>query len=217
MQDMRSYAFAALITLAVVAPAWGARGPGGDDAFLGRWDITARGTNSGIPRICWLEVRRDRGVLKGRFNAGGGAVFDLPQISIENGLIVFQYPGSNAEQVWKATLKNAELVGTALVKGQNLSWTGVRGPVWPITPPKRKPGKAMDLFNGKDLSGWLCQGPPRPLGWFVQDGILIMRARAPVTSTPEKNSTISIFMWSSTWIRGAIAGSTSVAGMRFRF
>jgi hypothetical protein len=64
------------------------------------------------------------------------------------------------------------LVGTALINGETLSWSGVRAPVWPASPPKRKPGKPLDLFNGKDVSGWLCQDPRRPMGWFVKDGIL---------------------------------------------
>jgi hypothetical protein len=64
-------------------------------------------------------------------------------------------------------------VGTALVNGETLSWSGVRAPVWPVTPPRRKPGKPIDLFNGKDVSGWLCQDPRRPMGWFVKDGILM--------------------------------------------
>ena len=177
---MHSRAFVALLMLAFIAPAWvlsASASPGSDDAFLGRWDITAMGTKSGLPRNCWLELRRDEGVLKGSFNAGGGAVFDLPQVAIENGELTFQYqqgnPPKQTQQVWKATMKSARLQGTALVNGQTLSWSGVRGPVWPATPPKRKPGKPIDLFNGKDVSGWLCQDPHHPMGWFVKDGILM--------------------------------------------
>jgi hypothetical protein len=177
---MRSRAFAALLMLAVIAPAWPVSAfasPAGEDAFLGRWDITARGSQSGRPRICWLELRRDDGVLKGRFNAGGGAVFDLPQVTIERGELKFQYPQGEppkeTQQVWAATVKDARLVGTAHVNGETLSWSGVRGPVWPATLSRRKPGKPIDLFNGKDVSGWLCQDPRRPMGWFVKDGILM--------------------------------------------
>jgi hypothetical protein len=175
---MRSRAFAALLMLAGIAPAWpvsASASPAGEDAFLGRWDITATGPQSGLPRNCWLELRRDDGVLKGRFNAGGGAVFDLPQVAIERGELKFQYPRGEREtqQVWQATVKGGRLVGTALVNGETLSWSGLRGPVWPATPPRRKPGKPIDLFNGKDVSGWLCQDPRRPMGWFVKDGILM--------------------------------------------
>jgi len=177
---MLSRAFAALLIFAVVAPAWPVSAfasPAGEDAFLGRWDITATGSQSGLPRNCWLELRRDDGALKGRFNAGGGAVFDLPQVAIERGELKFQYPQGKppnaTQQVWQATVKNARLVGSAHVNGETLSWSGERGPVWPATPPRRRPGKPIDLFNGKDVSGWLCQDPRRPIGWFVKDGILM--------------------------------------------
>ena len=177
---MRSGTYAALLMLAVIVPGWpvsAAASPAGEDSFLGRWDITATGSQPGRPRNCWLELRRDDGVLKGRFNAGGGAVFDLPQVTIERGELKFQYPQGEppkeTQQVWQATVKGARLVGTALVNGETLSWSGVRGPVWPATPPRRKPGKPIDLFNGKDVSGWLCQDPRRPMGWFVKDGILM--------------------------------------------
>lgn len=149
--------------------------PPGDDAFTGRWDVTATGSKSGQQRFCWLELRNDNGTLKGRFNPGGGAVFDLPQVSIQNGELKFQYPQwkSQTPQVWKATIKNGRLEGTALVEGETFSWSGVRGPVWPATPPARKPGKPIDLFNGNDVSGWLCQEKHHAMGWLVKDGILM--------------------------------------------
>jgi hypothetical protein len=148
-----------------------------DDAFLGRWDITATGSASSRPRICWLELRRDGATLAGRFNSGGGAVFDLPQVSIKNGELTFQYPRDDDQdhspQIWRATMKDARLHGTAVADGKSLTWSGVRGPVWPSTPPQRKPGKPIDLFNGKDVSGWLGQVPGRPLGWSAKEGILV--------------------------------------------
>ena len=95
---MFSRAFAALLMAGVIVPAWpvsASASPAGEDAFLGRWDITATGSQSGRPRFCWLELRREDGALKGRFNAGGGAVFDLPQVAIERGELKFQYPQGN--------------------------------------------------------------------------------------------------------------------------
>ncbi len=173
-----------LILLAVIFIPLGllrAADSSGDDAFLGRWDIMATGTRSGLPRICWLELRREGGVLKGRFNAGGGAVFDLPQVMISNGQLGFQYPGGRpphqSPQVWQATMKDGRLVGMALVNGQTLPWTGERAPVWPAAPPAVKPGEPIELFDGKDVSGWLCQDPHHPMGWFVKDGILMNEGR----------------------------------------
>jgi hypothetical protein len=175
---MRSRAFAALLVLGITAAGLqlvATPKPPAENPYLGRWDITATGSPSGLPRNCWLEIKQESGVLKGRFNQGGGAVFDLPAVAIEKGELRFQYPEGENEtpQVWQAVWKSARLVGTAHVEGKTLSWIGVRGPVWPATPPQRKPGKPIDLFNGKDTSNWLCQNPHRPMGWSVKDGILM--------------------------------------------
>jgi len=178
---MRS-SFLALLMLSVIAPWTAVRATansGGDDAFLGKWDITATGTKSGLPRICWLELRRDGGVLKGRFNSGGGAVFDLPQVAIQNGELSFQFPDGRpqTQHVWKGTLQGGRLKGTAVANGLTLTWSAVRAPVWPATAPKRTPGKPIDLFNGKDVSGWSCQDPHHPMGWSVKDGILMNQGK----------------------------------------
>ena len=173
---MRLRLFAAMLMLAFIMPAWSIGAfatSASDDAFLGRWDITATGAKSGMPANCWLELTRDGGALKGRFNPGGGAQFDLPQVSIEKSALTFQYPAGKTPAVWKGTMQAGRLQGTATMGSQILTWTGVRGPAWPATPPQRKPGKPIDLFNGKDVSGWLCQDPRRPMGWYVKDGILM--------------------------------------------
>ena len=151
-----------------------------DSAFLGRWDITVPATaETPRARYCWLEVTRTGGELKGRFNQGGGAVFDLAEVSIEGGKLTFAYPQgrppNQTKSVWTASVDGGKLVGTANLgpKDPARTWTGVRGPNWPKTLPKRTPGKPVDLFNGKDLSGWLGQNPGRPLKWNVVDGILV--------------------------------------------
>jgi hypothetical protein len=94
---MRSFGSKGLLMLAVIngwLADWVCGNPGDADHFLGRWDITATG-----PRFCWLELSREQGVLKGRFNAGGGAVFDLPVVAIERGQLTFQYPRGNPPNV----------------------------------------------------------------------------------------------------------------------
>jgi len=181
---MCSFGCKKLLTLAVIMAASQigvCENPGDVAPFLGRWDITATGPQTRLPRFCWLELRRDQGVLKGRFNAGGGAVFDLPEVAIESGELRFQYPRGNppnvVQQVWRATASDGRLEGTAEVNDQVLSWTGERGPVWPSSPQSRKPGRTIDLFNRKDLSGWLGQDPDRPLRWFVKDGILMNQSK----------------------------------------
>jgi hypothetical protein len=189
---MRSRAFTAILRLAFIAailPVSAFGGSKGDDVFLGRWDITATGSQSGRVRICWLELTRDNGALKGRFNSGSGAVFDVTRVSVENGELKFQYPPHpwehplkaggppNNQHEWQGTMKNGRLVGTAVVNGETLPWTGVRGPTWPATPPKRKPGKPIDLI-GNDLSGWLCQDNVSPSRWSIKDGIMMNEGKS---------------------------------------
>ena len=167
-----AFTFCSLVFMFNSVPAMSAAG---DDALLGRWDVTATSPKRQPPRFCWLELKKDGDVLKGRFNQGGGAVFDLPVVSIQGGKLKFQYPGDDAKEqnTWQASLKDGRLEGTATADGDKLTWNGVRGPVWPATPPARKPGKPIDLFNGKDVSGWRGQIPDRHLGWSVKDGILM--------------------------------------------
>ncbi len=167
----------ALAVLAMALPPAATLRAAGDDDFLRRWDITVPGKDGGRARYCWLEVTKEGGALKGRFNSGGGAQFPLTEISIEKGELKFQYPqGRPPDQlkvVWKAVAKGGKLEGTAeLGKDGARSWTAIRCPDWPKEIPKRKPGTPIQLFNGKDVSGWLGQIPGRELGWSVKDGIM---------------------------------------------
>ena len=61
---MRSHVFAAFLMLAVIAPAWpvsASASPEGDDAFLGRWDITATGSKSRAAEVLLAGVEARRG------------------------------------------------------------------------------------------------------------------------------------------------------------
>jgi len=214
---LSTFAKLSLLAVMVAAPPVAApASPANDDVFLGRWDITATGTPSGLPRNCWLELKREDGQLKGRFNAGGGAVFDLPQVAIEGGELKFQYGKPDNPQVWQGTAKGAGLTGTAHLGATTLAWTGERGPAWPATPPRRKPGKPIDLFNGNDVSNWLSQDPHRPMGWSVKDGILMNEGKGANNIYSRRNSTTSTSTSSSTWTRKATAAFIFGAGMKSR-
>ena len=56
-----------------------------DNAFLGKWDITATAADG--KRIYWLEVKNDGGQLTGWFLNRGGSVFKLPAITIQDGVM----------------------------------------------------------------------------------------------------------------------------------
>ncbi len=152
----------------------------GDDSFLGKWDITMPAAGRAGARALWLDVTLEDGMLKGLFQSGGGAAFPLPKITTSGGELEFQHQQRTRDRkeitvVYRAQIKEGRLEGTATY-GDNppRAFTGVRPPVWPEKPPARKPGKPVELFNGKDVSGWLAQGSGKPpKGWSVKDGILM--------------------------------------------
>ncbi|MGC8793695.1 MAG: 3-keto-disaccharide hydrolase, partial [Bryobacteraceae bacterium] len=86
-----------------------------------------------------------------------------------------------ARGVWTARLQGDKLVGLFRLPGQRpVSWIGERAPginerddgTW-------REGQPVELFNGKDLSGWIPVGRPGPPRWMVKDGILVNDAPAP--------------------------------------
>ncbi len=168
-----------VLSLLALAP----RTPAADraeDAFLGRWDLTISGGESGEIYPSWLEVTREGEALKARFVARTGSMFTVPDVAIENGELKFQFTrGTPATNItYRARLEQDRLKGTVTGAGPPRSWTGVRAPVSPKTLPAKKPGKPVALFNGQDLSGWLPQDPRHPLGWVVRGGLMDNQGRA---------------------------------------
>jgi hypothetical protein len=143
-----------------------------DSDFNGRWDIT---TNA--KRAMWLELKG-----AGTPNVSGFFVSDhggdrnvIDHIAIENGELRFGFdrPGrggaKNPSPEYHAKIVDGKLVGSV---GNN-NFTGVRAPViadkedgsW-------KEGKPIQLFNGKDLTGWTALVPGAEMKWSVVDGVL---------------------------------------------
>ncbi len=181
---MRAYIHTFIVATAVLNTSWigiAPSKPEGEKDFLGRWDIDVLGSGYGIgrTRYCWLELKMEDGVLKGRLQPGEGASVGIADIKIENGVLSF-HPVNQENATWTGSIKGKRLEGkvTARMYGEApRSWIGVRGPVWPAKPPARKPGKPVDLI-GKDVSGWLLQYPDRPMGWYIKDGIFMNESKA---------------------------------------
>ena len=161
-------------------------------------------------RNCWLELKLDGELLTGRFLAGSGSPVVLRNATIENGELRFSQGGRSAAapqgapgtpvqgtqgaapakapagrapqppSVYSAVVKEGRLIGKTTQGDRVTEWVGVRPPRWPDTPPARKPGKPVVLFDGKSLAGWQPQAPmnparpwnPLPLGWEIVDGAM---------------------------------------------
>ena len=75
-----------------------------------------------------------------------------------------------------ARLESGKLKGTFEIEGEPFSyleWTGVRAPVLPDKDDGTwKRGDPVNLFNGRDLTGWQALPTTRTAGWTVKDALL---------------------------------------------
>ena len=166
-----------LVTLLLaVSPAIAA-----DSDFNGRWDITAR--TQPRPRAWWLELTGvGTPAPSGKFvSAYGGDLNKIDHIAVVGGELRFSFdqPGRDGKitpsPVYHAKLVNGKLEGVldANGSGQPTPFTGARPPVisdkedgtW-------QRGAPIELFNGKDLTGWKALNPGAEVKWTYQDGIL---------------------------------------------
>jgi hypothetical protein len=159
----------------------------GAQDYNGRWDITT--VSQPRPRAWWVELT---GVgtpqATGKFvSAYGGDMNKIDKIEVVNGELHFtinaparRNPPPDAppprNSVYTARMVDGKLDGTFQLEGQTqppTRWTGVRAPeiadqddgTW-------KEGKPIQLFNGKDLTGWKALNPDTQMKWSVVDGVL---------------------------------------------
>lgn len=156
--------------------------------FAGHWALTIPGGAAG-----WLGVSESQGKLSASLLWGGGSVVPVAEAKIEGDtLVLTRRSGRRGDSGAAATTETI----TAKVEGDQLKlttfksrsgqaefdkaeFTGQRTPSLPPAPDlsKVKFGKAIQLFNGRDLEGWKLTNPRAANGWSVQDGVLV---NAPV-------------------------------------
>ena len=148
--------------------------------FLGRWDLTLKAPDREYPS--WLDVQEQDGQLKAQFVGRWGNARPLPKVEVSDGQITFVSPkeeeGAKADLVFQGRLSGNTLTGTVNgPDGKTWQWTGVRAPALArSTEPKW--GKPIQLFNGKDLTGWKMSNSGPPV-WTVQDGTLVTPGNGP--------------------------------------
>jgi hypothetical protein len=149
-------------------------------SFLGRWDLTLKAPDREYPS--WIEIQQQNGQLSAQFVGRWGNARPLPKIEIHGTNIKFVSPkeeeGRNDDMVFEGALTGKTLSGTTTgPDGTPWTWTGMRAPALDkaSTPKWEKP---VQLFNGKDLSGWKMSAPGPPT-WTVQDGTLVTPGNGP--------------------------------------
>lgn len=138
----------------------------------GRWDMTIQMRGKDHPS--WLEVNHSGySTLVGQFVGSSGSARPISRIYFSDKKISFtlppQWEKGTADLLFEGRVAGAGLAGTlTLPDGQKHSWTAVRAPrlrrtkapVW---------GTPVQLFNGKDLTGWKALGENQ---WKAEAGLL---------------------------------------------
>jgi hypothetical protein len=151
--------------------------------FNGRWDITVN--EQSRKRAWWLEVTgAGTPKLSGSFiGAPGGGLDPLSDLRIDNDELSFsftrgfRYGTSTAaprKGTYRARVRDGKLEGTLAIEGEAepIRFSGVRAPKFDrVDSSKLRAGKPIELFNGKDLSGWRPLHPDRKVEWQVVDGV----------------------------------------------
>lgn len=157
-----------------------------ENPFIGRWALTIPGGGAG-----WLGVESKDGALSSSVLWGGGSVVPTQGTKVEGDHLIVTREQKNKEgkiitETITASLQGDEMKLTTVKTnpqgkqmGQPAEFTGKRIPPVPAAPDlsKVKFGEPIQLFNGRDLSGWRLVKPDSESGWSVQDGVLMNRVR----------------------------------------
>jgi hypothetical protein len=152
-----------------------------DQAFVGRWDLTLQIPKREAPS--WLEITQEGRQFHARMTSRWGHARPLPKVEIANGHITFVSPKEEEDRkddmVFEGRLAGDRLVGTTTgPDGTPWQWIGERAPKLTRNG-EPKWGKAVSLFNGKDLAGWTMSDPNATAKWTVEDGTLVSPGHGP--------------------------------------
>jgi len=183
---MRRLVFLTMVSLAVAPFAFSA----GVDDFLGRWALDLRGGGAG-----WLKVVQEDNYLDASVLWGGGSVLPVDFVTVDGDTLYVTRTvkierkdeagkvvrTQTATDVLELKVKGDVLEGKRIsprLSGRGYSeepFTGKRIPPLPDAPDlsKVKWGAPIELFNGKDLSGWRLTSERQANGWSVVDGVLV--------------------------------------------
>lgn len=154
----------------------------------GRWDLEMEFMGKTVPS--WLEIKHSgHETLIGRFVFAFGSARPVAEVkTYDNTKFTFSIPrqweAEGSDMIFHGELIDDGLKGTMIyTDGSILHWTGVKAPELPhIENPKW--GKPIEVFNGKDLSGWHVDGEKNQ--WVIKDGILMSPESGSNLITDEK-------------------------------
>jgi hypothetical protein len=156
--------------------------------FLGRWDLTLHAPQRDYPS--WLEISDKNGELSAQFVSRWGNARAPSKVAVSNGVLTFVSPKSEEERpddmIFEGKRTGNTLSGTTTGQdGTPWTWTARRAPALKRTD-SGKWGKPVELFNGKDLSGWKTETPNPAKPWSVEHGTLVSPGNGPDLVTDAK-------------------------------
>jgi len=146
------------------------------DLVLGRWDVTVQAAD-GTSYPSWLEIRLRKETelmasFVGRFGSlryATKAEFNNNQLTVT---IPAQYEQAPKELIFTGKLSGDKFAGTVVDEnGKTIPWTAVRAPDLLATKALAW-GTPVQLFNGKDLTGWKLRTNQHGNCWSVAGGAL---------------------------------------------
>ncbi len=184
---MKRWGIFSVLFLAGVICSFGQKGK---SDFLGMWTIAIENG-----RVGWLNLNEDKGYLDAELLWQGGSVLPVSDLYFENEntLVVtrlqeqVQARGKAGErkfmvtQLYRFILAGGKMTGEAVFPVRNrMEPTRTRFEAWRLPPVPAAPdlskvtyGKAVSLFNGKDLTGWELVNPNQTNGFKVENGTLV--------------------------------------------
>jgi hypothetical protein len=147
------------------------------DPVLGRWDATVTGAD-GVSYPSWFEVRlRKETELMGGFVGRFGSLRHASKVDFSDGQLTItvpvQYEQNKKDLVFVGKLAGDRLEGTTEDEhGKTIKWTAVRAPAM-VRGGAPAWGKPIQLFNGKDLTGWRLRDRRGGDCWKVEGGVLV--------------------------------------------
>lgn len=154
--------------------------------FFGMWTIDIDGGSVG-----WLEVQDNKGFLDADLLWQGGSVVPVSNVYFvdENNLVVTRTreiaKSEERKHVVTQTFtfkRKGDKVSGSLIQpsGDGMSITETKFKGWKLPDvgaapdlSKVKYGTPIELFNGKDLTGWRLINPKQTNGFKVVDGVLV--------------------------------------------
>jgi len=138
-------------------------------AINGRWNLKPEREPRG--RAWWLKIESaGTPQIRGEFvGFPGGQLDKIPQLNFANNVLTWKFK----DRTYTATASGNSISGEMQAGQETVKFTGKRAPElkdkddggW-------QPDKPVELFNGKDLTGWIPNIATEKMNWYVENGIL---------------------------------------------